>query len=78
MYVCLCKGVTDKQIQRAVDQGARTMRDLRQEFGVGSQCGKCTCCARDVMHDAIHARKEIVHIHVPSPQGQLDVDIAYS
>lgn len=77
MYVCLCKGVTDKQIRKAVDEGARSIRDLRQQFGVGSQCGKCTCCARDVLHEALHARADVVHVYVPSPQGSLEVDIAY-
>lgn len=77
MYVCLCKGVTDKQICKAVDEGARSIRDLRQQFGVGSQCGKCTCHARDVLHEAVHARKDVVHVYVPSPQGPLEVDIAY-
>lgn len=53
MYVCLCKSVTDKQISQAVVEGASSVRDLRNQFGLGSQCGKCTCYARDVLEDAL-------------------------
>ncbi|MGB0712830.1 MAG: (2Fe-2S)-binding protein [Gammaproteobacteria bacterium] len=49
MYVCVCKGVTDKCIQRAVDSGATRMRDLNQQLGVASQCGRCAQCARSVL-----------------------------
>ncbi|WP_373185552.1 bacterioferritin-associated ferredoxin [Halopseudomonas sp.] len=41
MYVCLCKGVTDKQIRNAINEGACSMRDLRQTLDVANQCGKC-------------------------------------
>jgi bacterioferritin-associated ferredoxin len=45
MYVCVCRAVTDGEIRAAVDQGVRTMRELRQGLGVASQCGKCGQCA---------------------------------
>ena len=66
MYVCLCKAVTDKQITQAVGNGAASVRDLRQQFGLGSQCGKCTCVARDVLDEALtaHARNQN-----PAPTG---------
>ncbi len=58
MYVCLCKGVSDKTIKRAVNNGVSSMRELRQQFGVGAQCGCCTQCAKDVLKDAIAERKQ--------------------
>ncbi|MDN7134677.1 bacterioferritin-associated ferredoxin [Pseudidiomarina terrestris] len=57
MYVCLCKGVTDKTIQRAVhDEGISSMRELRQQYGVASQCGCCKSCAKDVLTEAVKER----------------------
>lgn len=41
MYICLCKGVTDRQIREAISEGASSMRDLRTTLDVASQCGKC-------------------------------------
>lgn len=49
MYVCLCKGVTDHQIKASLSQGASTFRDVRDALGVGTQCGKCVCVARDII-----------------------------
>ncbi|WP_338067864.1 bacterioferritin-associated ferredoxin [Aliidiomarina maris] len=53
MYVCLCKAVTDKDIHRAVSQGACSMRCLRQLNGVGSQCGRCVGHAKEVLGEAL-------------------------
>lgn len=52
MYVCLCKGVTDTQIQDAVAEGAGSLRAVRMQLGVGSQCGRCVDCACDVINEA--------------------------
>jgi bacterioferritin-associated ferredoxin len=41
MYVCICNGVTDRQIRRAIDGGARSLQALNEELGVASQCGGC-------------------------------------
>ncbi len=41
MYVCLCKGITERQLKAAVAEGNTEFRDLKQELGVGAQCGKC-------------------------------------
>lgn len=54
MYVCLCHGVTDSDIRRAVQsEGVCTMRQLSRRFGVATQCGKCGCCARQVLREAV-------------------------
>ncbi len=53
MYVCICKGVTDSQIRAAVDNGAESLRAIRDSLGVMSQCGKCSCLAREVVKDAL-------------------------
>ncbi|MFP2768634.1 bacterioferritin-associated ferredoxin [Oceanisphaera sp. KMM 10153] len=41
MYVCLCRGITERQLKAAVAEGNTEFRDLKQELGLGSQCGKC-------------------------------------
>ncbi len=41
MYICICKAVTDRQIQHAIDNGLCTRRQLFECFGVGGDCGKC-------------------------------------
>ena len=52
MYVCLCKGITDTQIRAAVEEGASSLRELRNTLGVASKCGKCGILARDIVRDS--------------------------
>jgi len=52
VYVCICNSVTDRDIHEAVARGARTVKDLRRELGVASDCGKCASCAREVLCEA--------------------------
>jgi bacterioferritin-associated ferredoxin len=49
MYVCLCHGVTDRQIRAAADRGACTLGALERELGVGAGCGSCIATAREVL-----------------------------
>lgn len=49
MYVCVCQGITDRQVREAIDRGARKLRDLREELGLCTDCGKCGPCARELL-----------------------------
>jgi bacterioferritin-associated ferredoxin len=54
MYVCVCHGVTDTDIRRLVrTEGACTLRELSQQLGVATQCGKCGRCAKQVLCEAV-------------------------
>jgi bacterioferritin-associated ferredoxin len=52
MYVCLCYGVTDREIREAADNGVSSMRQLGKELGVGRQCGRCACTAREILKES--------------------------
>lgn len=56
MFVCVCNAVTDKDIHNAVSNGAESMRDLRQQLSLGSQCGKCTRFASLVLDEALQSK----------------------
>jgi bacterioferritin-associated ferredoxin len=49
MYVCICKAVSDREIRRAADNGARELRDLREQLGVATGCGQCAREARRLL-----------------------------
>ena len=53
MIVCVCNNISDREIREAADMGLASMGELRRDLGVGTCCGKCVSCARQVLHDHI-------------------------
>lgn len=53
MYVCNCNAVTVKQIKRALSEGCDGYKDISNELGVGTCCGKCRQHACDVIDEHI-------------------------
>jgi len=53
MYVCICKGITDTQIRSAVEDGASSLRDVRNTLGVASQCGKCSVLTKEIVRESL-------------------------
>ncbi|WP_237213161.1 (2Fe-2S)-binding protein [Falsiroseomonas oryziterrae] len=45
-YICLCNGITDEEVRRAVCCGARRPKEVYEAAGHRAQCGKCT---RDIL-----------------------------
>ena len=41
MWVCHCKGVTDRQIRTAIEAGARTPVEIGTYCRAGTGCGGC-------------------------------------
>jgi bacterioferritin-associated ferredoxin len=41
MWVCLCKGVTDREIRAAIAAGARTPVEISARCRAGTGCGGC-------------------------------------
>ncbi|MFW5439774.1 MAG: bacterioferritin-associated ferredoxin [Methylophilaceae bacterium] len=52
MYVCVCNAVTERQVYKAVDAGATTVKALSHQLGVGSQCGTCVGFAKECLSKA--------------------------
>ena len=55
MYVCICNGVTDREIRQAAEAGCRTMAELTMRTGAGSTCGSCIEMATAIL-DEVHAQ----------------------
>jgi bacterioferritin-associated ferredoxin len=56
MIICVCKRVSDRDIARQAKAGL-SFDDIQLELGVGTQCGQCEGCARDVYAQCGHARE---------------------
>ena len=53
MFVCLCNGVTERQIREAVCEGACSMTELSACLGVAAGCGKCAQFAETLLHETL-------------------------
>jgi bacterioferritin-associated ferredoxin len=49
MIVCICKGVSDREIQGAIHQGARTLAAIGNSCGAGTCCGACRGDLQDML-----------------------------
>ena len=59
MIVCVCNNVSDKAITKAVEQqGVRTYIQLQRVTQTGTCCGKCSTCAKQVLHEAVERYEE--------------------
>ena len=54
MYVCLCNGVTDREIRQVAEAGCRTLSELTMRTGCGATCGSCVGMATQLL-DQVHA-----------------------
>jgi len=56
MYVCVCHAVTDGQIRKAVDDGARSLLEVQCTLPVGGCCGSCRAPAERLIDQHLHDR----------------------
>jgi bacterioferritin-associated ferredoxin len=52
VIVCVCRRVSDRDIRRAVQEGASSFDELQRELGVATVCGRCRECAQDTLDRA--------------------------
>lgn len=50
MYVCLCKGITEQQLQQAAEQGD-SYAEIREKMGIGTDCGCCGQNAKKIVRE---------------------------
>jgi NifU-like protein len=54
VVVCNCLGITDKDIEQAVKDGARNWEQLQAATKIGTVCGGCKPRAEELLHEFAH------------------------
>lgn len=49
MYICVCKGISDRHIREAVHSEQADFRQLRCQTGAGTQCGRCRKAMKELV-----------------------------
>ncbi|GHV22350.1 iron-sulfur cluster assembly scaffold protein [Spirochaetia bacterium] len=52
--ICHCLGITDKDIENAFKNGAKTWEDLQNATKAGSGCGECKEKCMEILHELNH------------------------
>ncbi|MCL2191925.1 MAG: iron-sulfur cluster assembly scaffold protein [Treponema sp.] len=52
--VCHCLGITDKDIENAFQNGAKSWEALQQATKIGTVCGNCKTNAKEILHGLEH------------------------
>ena len=61
VWVCLCRAVTSGTIAEVVESGARTVRQVSEACGAGTDCTKCTRTIR-----------VLIATHAPGPDQEVE------
>lgn len=54
VVICTCLEITDRDIEDAVKDGARTWEDLQDRTKIGTVCGGCKVKAGELLHEYVH------------------------
>ena len=56
VIVCHCNAITDREIRRAVRNGATTLREVSRACGAASGCGGCVETVLEIVSGELGAR----------------------
>ena len=51
MIVCVCEGVSDREVREAITEGSRTLQDLGRSCGAGTDCASCCMTLRQMLDE---------------------------
>jgi len=64
VYVCLCNGVTEREIRQVAEAGCHTISELTMRTGCGASCGSCVEMATQLL-DEVHAKRPLPTLSLP-------------
>ena len=59
MIVCMCEGVSDREIRSNIQQGATSLSELAHRCHVGQDCGRCRVMLRALVREHSHASTQL-------------------
>ncbi|ALJ35495.1 (2Fe-2S)-binding protein [Azospirillum brasilense] len=71
MYVCICHALNDKQVTKALENGARTPASVFRHYERQVQCGKCVPMMREMAQSHCANQCHSCSTHTATPQPAL-------
>ena len=51
MIICICEGISDREIRAAARKGVRSLTVLQEVCGAGGDCGQCRADLQRALKD---------------------------
>ncbi len=69
VIVCMCEGITDRDVKEAAAHGVRSLERLGRMTGAGTSCGSCHSAIRDLLagHAGAASRDDHARADAPRP-----------
>ncbi|MBI4817150.1 MAG: (2Fe-2S)-binding protein [Deltaproteobacteria bacterium] len=67
MLVCICRAVRERDLERVIQLGARTTREVSRACGAGTSCGACVPMVRDMIQRAQRVGEHESGEHAEAP-----------
>jgi bacterioferritin-associated ferredoxin len=64
MLVCVCNGISDKQIDSELTAGSSSFKEIKSELGIGNCCGQCVPFAKNMVNEKITAIQASQNYHL--------------
>ena len=67
MIVCICRAKNERDVARAIEEGASSIHDL-QRCGIGTDCGSCHGSLRQMLAASMAADAAVSALRKPAPR----------
>ena len=54
MYICICKGITDKMLSEHLGKNSHPEKDIMKNLGIGDSCGACIIDCVKKIQESLH------------------------
>ena len=58
MYICLCQGVTDRDIKASIEAGAVSLSEVQATLPVALNCGSCRNSAQALIDEVLDEKAQ--------------------
>jgi bacterioferritin-associated ferredoxin len=67
MILCICKCVSEREIDAAVRSGARTLASIGESCGAGTDCGMCEEAIEELLEGSCASCPRVRDCHATPP-----------
>lgn len=53
MLVCVCQGISCRDVEDAMRDGAVNVKDLKRQLNLGTCCGQCVPFTKDLLEEKL-------------------------